>query len=181
VLWSEDFFDDCCTVNLFLAYLMATCLRDIRGCTFDSVGLRTGAQWVIVGGSWVRLIMIESVSVVTSLCNLISYLQMNPFSLSIWLGLLFTTVHSVLSADESCEVICENSDLCLGAGSGDFHSVCLREMESKLKAALAMVDELLQEIDTTRTEFDTFKVQQAVCGFNSDLLSCILGHSSDSR
>jgi hypothetical protein len=106
---------------------------------------------------------------------------MRSYSLSIFLAvLLYALSRSALSADESCEVVCDNSDLCLGAGSGNFHSVCLREMESKLKAALAMVDELLQEVDTTRAEFVTFKTQEAVCGVYHDLFSCISGHTPDS-
>ncbi len=107
---------------------------------------------------------------------------MNLASSSIFLAvLLCASVPSVLSADGSCEITCDNSDLCLGAGIGNDPPVCLREMESNLKSALAMVDRLQQEVNATRAEFDAFKAQQAVCGVYHDLFSCILGHKPDAR
>jgi hypothetical protein len=79
--------------------------------------------------------------------------------------LLCAMIPHVLGASGSCEVTCDGSDLCLGTSSGDDIPVCLREMESKLKAVLGMVDELLQELNSTRDEFNAFKVQQSVWVF----------------
>ncbi len=76
--------------------------------------------------------------------------------------LLYALPPSALGAGESCELMCDDSDLCLLSGSVDDPFVCLRKMENKLKAVLGKVDELMQEINATRAEFDAFKTQQAV-------------------
>ena len=39
MLWSEDFFDDCCIANIFLACFTVICFLDIRGHTFDLMGV----------------------------------------------------------------------------------------------------------------------------------------------
>ncbi len=77
--------------------------------------------------------------------------------------LLCASVPSVLVADGSCEVTCNNSDFCLGPGSGNDSHVCLRELNDKLIAFLAKVDGLMQEANSTRGQLHAFKTEQAVC------------------
>ncbi len=50
---SDEFFDDWCIVNIFLACLMVSSFLDIRGHTFDSVGFDglgiVDDRWGLVG------------------------------------------------------------------------------------------------------------------------------------
>ncbi len=62
-------------------------------------------------------------------CNLISFLQMNPVFKSLWLVLLCALTPSVLGAGGSCKVKCNDADVCMGPGSGNAPSVCLRDLQ----------------------------------------------------
>ncbi len=55
MLWSEDSFDDCCIMKKLLALLVVFCFLDIRGHTFDLMGVEglglVDDRWGFVG--WV--------------------------------------------------------------------------------------------------------------------------------